>query len=70
MTPDKLIHMANQIAAFFASQPREDAAARTAGHLRDFWDPAMREQLIAAAAGGAEGIDPVARAAVDRLRAG
>ena len=42
---DKLLRMANQIATFFRTQPGEDAAERIAGHLRDFWEPRMRDQL-------------------------
>ena len=35
----ELVYMANQIATFFASQPRENQAGRVADHLRDFWEP-------------------------------
>ena len=45
MSPDKLVHMANQIATFFKSQPGEGQAEKVAAHLRDFWDPRMREEL-------------------------
>lgn len=69
MSPDRLVYMANQIATFFASQPREDQPARVEAHLRDFWDPRMRDQLLAIAAAGRPDLHPLVAAAVDRLRA-
>lgn len=47
MEPDKLVKMANQIGAFFEADP--DPARVEAGivdHLRRFWDPRMRRELI------------------------
>jgi len=64
--PHRLIYMANQIARFFAAQP-EDAGAATANHLRSFWAPDMRAELGAWVAGGGDGLDPVALAAVRLL---
>lgn len=45
MSPEKMVHMANQIATFFRSQPGDDQAERVATHLRDYWEPRMRDQL-------------------------
>ncbi|MFW5641431.1 MAG: formate dehydrogenase subunit delta [Roseicyclus sp.] len=57
--------MANQIAAFFASQPGQDQAERVAAHLRDYWGPEMREDLKAeVAAGRAEDLDDLVRKAL------
>ena len=67
-SPDKLVHMANQIAAFFATQPGDEAALRVADHLTSFWTPAMRRDLVAHAEAGAHGLAPAARAAADILR--
>ena len=39
MSPDKMIRMANQIASFFKTQPGEDAPAKVAAHISDFWEP-------------------------------
>jgi formate dehydrogenase subunit delta len=47
MAPEKLAHMANQIAIFFQSQPREDAVKGVAGHINDFWELRMRAELLA-----------------------
>ena len=57
MSPEKMVYMANQIATFFKTQPGEDAAARTAGHIRDFWEPRMRAQLRAHVEAGGAGLD-------------
>lgn len=60
MSPDKLTRMANQIAAFFETQPDADKAARVADHLREFWEPRMLEQLSAHLEAGGEGLSPLA----------
>lgn len=62
-TLDTLLRMANQIAANLAHEP--DPAAATAQHIRDFWDPRMRAQILAAPA---EHLSPAAKAAIDSLR--
>lgn len=67
MTPDKLIYMANQIAAFFASQPEEERIAGVAEHLNDFWDPRMRERLLALDAESRARLDPLVQEAMKRL---
>lgn len=66
MSDETLIRMANQIAAFFRTQPGVDAAAMVAQHLRDFWAPAMRADLQQIVAGGGAGLDAVVIAAVGR----
>ena len=67
MSPEKLVRMANQIAAFHASQ-RGPAARAIAAHLNDFWDPRMRAALVAHIAGGGAGLHPDARCALQFLR--
>ncbi|KPP85331.1 MAG: formate dehydrogenase subunit delta [Rhodobacteraceae bacterium HLUCCO07] len=67
MSPEKMVHMANQIATFFKSQPGEDQAERVAGHLRDFWEPRMREQLKAHVAKGGDGLDDLVIEASERV---
>ena len=64
---DKLIYMANQIAKFFESQGQEKAVAGTADHLKKFWDPRMRSQIVAHVTAGGSGLDPVARKAIEQL---
>lgn len=63
-----LVNMANDIAAFFASEPdREVAIDAIATHLRRYWAPRMRAQLRAHAEGGGEGLGDLALAAASRL---
>lgn len=66
-TSAKLVRMANQIAGFFDTQPHADKVAETANHLREFWDPRMRDQLQDHLAKGGEGLSPLALAAAKRL---
>ncbi|HEX3765213.1 MAG TPA: formate dehydrogenase subunit delta [Kofleriaceae bacterium] len=47
MDPHKLVKMANQIASFFESEPdRAVMLESVAGHLKRFWDPRMRRELL------------------------
>jgi formate dehydrogenase subunit delta len=47
MDMNNLINMANKIGQFFESQPdRDQALLGIASHIRNFWDPRMRLQLI------------------------
>lgn len=64
----KLVHMANQIGKFFASQGEEKAPAAIAEHLGKFWDPRMRSGIVAHLDAGGAGLDPLVREAVRRLR--
>ena len=64
---DKLVRMANQIGQFFQSQPRDEAVAGIADHLRSFWTPKMRRQIADHAAAGGVGLDPLTLEAVRRL---
>ena len=67
MESENMVHMANQIALFFASYPREDAIGGVADHLRKFWEPRMRKQIIAYVAQGGAGLHELALEAVKRL---
>ena len=60
MSPEKMIRMANQIATFFESQPKDDKAGEVAAHLIEFWEPRMLEKLSAHVAGGGDGLSPLA----------
>lgn len=68
MSPDRLVYMANQIGAFFASQGPEQAVAGTLDHLQKFWDPRMRREILAYVEGGGAGLAPNVRAAVLSLK--
>lgn len=67
MEAARLVHMTNQIAAFFEAYPEDQAIAQTADHLRKFWDPRMRKDLIRIAEGGGEGLSEIALAAAREI---
>lgn len=47
MNIDLLIKMANEISAYFTAEPDADQAAKAvAGHLRRYWEPRMRRQMV------------------------
>ena len=47
MDVQKLVKMANEIAAFFEAEPdREVAIEGIAAHLKRFWEPRMRRELV------------------------
>lgn len=65
MNIDHLIGMANDIGRFFSGETRpEDAVAGTLNHLRKFWDPRMRRQILAYAQRDGSRLDEPARTAV------
>jgi formate dehydrogenase subunit delta len=66
-TEDKLVHMANQIASFFRSYPKEEGIAGVHDHIVDFWSPAMRRDITARAARDPAGLDPLVVAALHRI---
>lgn len=69
MRVEKLTMMANQIAAFFKAQGEAAAPAAIADHLKKFWDPGMRADIIAHLDNGGAGLEPITKSAIERLRA-
>jgi formate dehydrogenase subunit delta len=69
MSPEKLAYMANQIGKFFAHQKPDQAVVSIAAHLRQFWDPRMRRDILAHFDDPEVHLDPPVRQAVDSLRA-
>ncbi len=65
MNVERLTYMANQIGKFFAHKPQAQAVAGIETHIRQFWDPRMRAAILAS---DGAGLDPLPRAAVERLR--
>jgi formate dehydrogenase subunit delta len=59
---EKLVMMANQIAANRMHEP--DPAAATAHHIRLYWDPRMKRLIREH---GSEGLTPTAAAAIGLL---
>lgn len=68
MDARKLTMMANQIGAFFKAQGEAEAPAAIADHLKKFWDPLMRADLIAHWEKGGEGLDPAVRQSIELLK--
>jgi formate dehydrogenase subunit delta len=57
MEAQKLVKMSNEIARFFEGEPERAAVLEgIASHLRRFWDPRMRRELVAHLDGGGEGM--------------
>jgi formate dehydrogenase subunit delta len=69
MDVQRLVAMANDIAAFFDSETDKAVAAEgVRNHLAKFWDPRMRREILAHARDGGAGLVPTALAAVRLLR--
>ncbi len=61
-TTDKLVMMANQIAANLANDP--DPAAAVAEHIQLYWDPRMKAMITAH---GNHGLSSTAIAAIEKI---
>ncbi|MEP7295552.1 MAG: formate dehydrogenase subunit delta [Burkholderiales bacterium] len=70
MNNDNLVRMVNRIGAFFAAMPdRDDSMHDIALHVRRFWEPRMRQQLLAHLdERNGEGIDALVVAALRKNR--
>jgi formate dehydrogenase subunit delta len=70
MDIERLVAMANDIAAFFDAEPDKAAAAEGVRfHISRFWEPRMRREIIAHVQAGGAGLTPTARSAIARLTA-
>ena len=68
MRIERLVTMANDIAAFFDVDPdREQAPQSIATHLRRFWHPRMRREIIRHYRDGGAGLCAAARSAVELI---
>jgi formate dehydrogenase subunit delta len=68
MDVQRLVAMANDIAAFFDSEPDKGLAAEGVRfHLTRFWDPRMRRQIVDHLQDGGSGLSPTAKSAVALL---
>ncbi len=70
MNVERLVEMANDIGHFFSAEP--DHAVAVAGienHLRKFWEPRMRRQIIAHVEAGGAGVEAPVVEAIRRLAA-
>ena len=69
MSDSKLVYMANQIARNLKSLSEKEALTSTAEHIRLYWTPAMLREIYALMDAGGEGLDPLAKQALDSVRA-
>lgn len=68
MDPTRLAEMANDIGRYFAAEPDENAALEgMVLHLQRFWEPRMRNQIVAYLDHGGELLEPLPRKAIERL---
>ncbi|WP_424362077.1 formate dehydrogenase subunit delta [Methylocystis parvus] len=58
MALDRIVLMANQIGDFFAPYPPERRAEGIRNHLRTYWDPRMRDELLTLIEQGGAGLAP------------
>ena len=68
MNIERLVTMVNDIGHYFAADSDHVAgAAAIADHLKRFWEPGMRKQIVAHLAAGGEGLEPLAKKGVEKL---
>ncbi len=68
MRVERLVSMVNDIARFFNGEPDKDEAARgVANHLKRFWEPRMRREILEHYSTGGHGLDDLARSGVALL---
>jgi formate dehydrogenase subunit delta len=68
MDAEKLVSMANQIAAFFKAYPEEDAVIGVRDHIASFWTPGMRRTLEYRVQGDPSGLEHLVVVAMTRPR--
>jgi formate dehydrogenase subunit delta len=67
MEESKMIHRANEIARFWAPYPRDEAVAGVLTHIKSFWEPRFRRQLVEYADSGGAGLHDLVQEAVGLL---
>ena len=71
MRVERLVAMTNDIGAFWAGDPdKSEAAKNVASHLRRFWDPRMRREIITHYREGGAGLNDIVRSAIAILAEG
>ena len=69
MNIERLVRMANDIGNFFKAEPDHPTAVDgVAQHLKRFWDPRMRKEIISYVDGGGAELMELVREAVLKLR--
>ena len=68
MNVEHLVSMANDIAAFFDSEPDKALAAESVRfHISRYWELRMRRAIVEHLQNGGAGLTPTARAAIQKL---
>jgi len=68
MNVERLVDMVNDIANFFASEPDHAAGvAGVAAHIRRYWEPRMRKQILAHLDAGGHGLSDLGREGLQAL---
>jgi formate dehydrogenase subunit delta len=65
---NRLVKMANQMASYFKVFPEAQAITGLAEHINKFWDPRMRREILALAAAGAIGFEPLVTKAIPKVK--
>jgi len=69
MNIEHLVRMANDIGNFFKAEPDHATAVDgVAQHLKRFWDPRMRKEIVSYVDGGGAELMDLVREAVLKLR--
>ena len=68
MEAERLVYMANQIGKFFETEDQKTAVAMIKDHLKKYWDPRMRGQIVAHLDAGGAGLDGPVREAILSLK--
>lgn len=67
---ETLVRMANDIGAFFcAENDKQEAARNIKLHIRRYWEPRMRAQIVAHYREGGAGLNEAVHAAIGLLAA-
>jgi formate dehydrogenase subunit delta len=65
---EHLVKMANQIESFFRSEiDRKVAVENISGHIKRFWDPRMRKEIINYVHSGGQGLGELSLEAIKYL---
>lgn len=67
-TGERLIIMANQIGSFFRTLGPDKVVPGVSDHIRKFWEPRMRAEILGRLDAGGEGLKPDVRQAIERLK--
>ena len=68
MNVEHLVSMANDIAAFFDSEPDKKVAVEGVRfHIARYWEQRMRRAIVEHLQKGGAGLTPTARSAIEKL---